>query len=140
MPWSAGYAFANEAMERIVTSELAETQTPLQVVSFGLWGQVGRPAVLNTNSHLQSVGLHDGENLPEEGVRRLVEALTLDPGVQRLCIYGRSIKYPTWELLRPKAIVPGHQHKKEHEQHQEPEEEFIARCRLTLGRDRYLHD
>ena len=140
MPWSAGYAFANEAMERIVTSELAETQTPLQIVSFGLWGQVGRPAVLNTNSHLLSVGLHDGEIPPEEGVRRLVEALTLDPGVQRLCIYGRSVGYPTWELLRPKAVVPGQLRFIERVLHLEPEVEIIARCRLTLGRDRYLHD
>jgi enediyne polyketide synthase len=140
MPWSAGYAFANEVMERIVTSELAETQTPLQMVSFGLWGQVGRPAVLNTNSHLLSVGLHDGEIPPEEGVRRLVEALTLDPGVQRLCIYGRSVGYPTWGQLRPKAVAPAHLRFIERVLHLEPEVEIIARCRLNLGRDRYLHD
>jgi enediyne polyketide synthase len=140
MPWSAGYAFANEAMERIVTAELVGTSIPLQIVSFGLWGQVGRPAVLNTNSHLLSVGLHDGEIAPDEGVRRLVEAVTLDPGTQRLCIYGRSVGYPTWSPLRPKSLIPANLRFIERVLHHEPEVELIARCRLTLERDRYLHD
>jgi enediyne polyketide synthase len=140
MPWSAGYAFANEAMERILAAELADPPTPLQIVSFGLWGQVGRPAVLKTNDHLLSVGLHDGEIAPEEGVRRLVEALTLDPGTQRLCIYGRSVGYPTWGQLRPTPFIPANLRFIERILHVEPDVELIARCRLTGERDRYLQD
>jgi acyl transferase domain-containing protein/NAD(P)-dependent dehydrogenase (short-subunit alcohol dehydrogenase family) len=140
MPWSAGYAFANETMERIVTAELAGAPIPVQIVSFGMWGQVGRPAVLKTNDHLLSVGLHDGEIPPEEGVRRLVEVLTLDPGAVRLCIYGRSVGYPTWRQLRPKPLIPANLRFIERVLHLEPEVELIARCRLTLERDCYLHD
>lgn len=140
MPWSAGYAFANETMERILAAELADQPIPLQIVSFGLWGQVGRPAVLKTNDHLLSVGLHDGEIPPEEGVRRLVEAFTLDPGTRRLCIYGRSVGYPTWGQLRPDRLIPTNLRFIERVLHVEPEVELIARCRLTLERDRYLQD
>jgi acyl-CoA thioesterase FadM/acyl carrier protein/NADP-dependent 3-hydroxy acid dehydrogenase YdfG len=139
MPWSAGYAFANEAMERVVETAALAHSMPLQIVSFGLWGHVGRPAVLKTNDHLLSVGLHDGEIPPEEGVRRFVEAFTFDPGTQRLCIYGRSAGYPTWDHLRPKPAIPANLRFIERVLHHEPDVELIARCRLTLERDRYLH-
>ncbi|MEQ8825375.1 MAG: SDR family NAD(P)-dependent oxidoreductase [Filomicrobium sp.] len=141
MPWSAGYGFANELMERIVQTAAASSQPiPLQIVSFGLWGQVGRPSVLKTNDHLLSVGLHDGEIPPEEGVRRFVEAFVFDPGVQRLCIYGRSVGYPTWDQLRPEPKVPANLRFVERVLHVEPDVELIARCRLTVDRDLYLHD
>lgn len=141
MPWSSGYAFANEVMERVVqTCAVAEAQMPLQIVSFGLWGNVGRPAVLKTNDHLLSVGLHDGEIPPEEGVRRFVEAFMFDPGVQRLCVYGRSVGYATWGQLRPEPAIPTNLRFIERVLHVEPEVELVARCRLTLQRDRFLHD
>jgi enediyne polyketide synthase len=141
MPWSAGYAFANEVMERIVqAAALAGSPMPLQILSFGLWGHVGRPAILKTNDHLLSVGLHDGEIPPEEGVRRFVEAFMLDPGVRRLCIYGRSVGYAPWDQLRLKPVVPAGLRFVERVLHIEPGVELVARCRLTLQRDRYLHD
>lgn len=141
MPWSAGYAFANELMERVVQHAATMSPTlPLQIISFGLWGEVGRPAVLKTNDHLLSVGLHDGEIPPDEGVRRLVEVLTLDPGVARLCIYGRSVGYPTWDQLRALPPVPRNLRFIERVLHFEPDVELIARCHLSLRRDRYLHD
>lgn len=141
MPWSAGYAFANEVMERVVqAAAMADSPIPLQIVSFGLWGNVGRPAVLKTNDHLLSVGLHDGEIPPEEGVRRFVEAFVFDPGVKRLCIYGRSVGYATWDQLRPEPAIPTNLRFIERILHVEPEVELVARCRLTLQRDRYLHD
>lgn len=140
MPWSAGYGFANELMERIVQNAAAHSSLPLQILSFGLWGNVGRPAVLKTNDHLLSVGLHDGEIPPEEGVRRCVEAFLLDPGVQRLCVYGRSVGYAPWDMLRPRPAVPANLRFIEQVLHMEPDVELIARCHLTLQRDRYLHD
>ncbi len=141
MPWSSGYAFANEVMERIVqNAAVADPPIPLQIVSFGLWGNVGRPAVLKTNDHLLSVGLHDGEIPPEEGVRRFVEAFMSDPGVQRLCVYGRSVGYATWDQLRPKPVIPANLRFIERVLHVEPDVELVARCRLTLQRDQYLHD
>ncbi|MEP7247990.1 MAG: polyketide synthase dehydratase domain-containing protein, partial [Gammaproteobacteria bacterium] len=141
MPWSAGYAFANEVMERILLAAAAADESfPLQIVSFGLWGQVGRPAVLKTNDHLLSVGLHDGEIPPEEGVRRFVQVFMSDAGTPRVCIYGRSVGYATWDQLRPVAAIPAGLRFIERVSHLEPEVELIARCRLTLERDRYLHD
>jgi len=140
MPWSSGYAFANELMERIVqNAAVADLPIPLQIVSFGLWGNVGRPAVLKTNDHLLSVGLHDGEIPPEEGVRRFVEMFMLDPGVRRLCIYGRSVGYATWDQLRPKPTIPANLRFIERVIHVEPDVELIARCHLTLQQDQYLH-
>ncbi len=142
MPWSAGYSFANEAMERIVQTYAASSDQPipLQIVSYGLWGAVGRPADLKTNDHLLSVGLHDGEIPPEEGVRRLVDVFRFDPGVQRVCIYGRSVGYGPWDALRPKQSVPSDLRFIENVAHLEPEVELVARCHLTLQRDQYLHD
>ncbi len=141
MPWSAGYAFANEAMERVLQARAgADAAFPLQIVSFGLWGQLGRPAVLKTNDHLLSVGLHDGEIPPEEGMRRFVEVFVSDPGTPRVCIYGRSVGYGTWDQLRPVPAMPAGLRFIERVSHFEPEIELIARCRLTLQRDRYLHD
>jgi len=141
MPWSSGYAFANEVMERVVqTLAHMEPSIPLQILSYGLWGQVGRPAVLKTNEHLLGVGLHDGEIPPEEGVRRCVEAFLYDSSSERLCIYGRSVGYGPWNQLRPE-----HRHDKylrfvERVAHFEPDVELIARCHLNLERDLYLHD
>ena len=141
MPWSSGYAFANETMERIVqAAAVADPSVPFQIVSFGLWGNIGRPAVLKTNDHLLSVGLHDGEIPPEEGVRRFVEVFMLDAGAQRLCIYGRSVGYATWDVLRPNPSIPANLRFIDRVLHVEPGVELIARCRLTLQRDRYLHD
>jgi acyl transferase domain-containing protein/acyl-CoA thioesterase FadM len=157
MPWSAGYAFANEVMERVLQARAgADATFPLQIVSFGLWGQVGRPAALKTNDHLLSVGLHDGEIPPEEGVRRFVEAFVSDTGERssvrsgerssersgtpRICIYGRSVGYGTWDQLRPVPTIPPGLRFIERVSHFEPEVELIARFRLTLERDLYLHD
>jgi acyl transferase domain-containing protein/acyl-CoA thioesterase FadM len=141
MPWSAGYSFANETMERVVQAAASVgSPMPLQIISFGLWGEVGASANLKTNNHLLTVGLHDGEIPPEEGVRRFVEALTLDPGAQRLCIYGRSVGYGPWDQLRPAPAIPRNLRFIERVLHVEPEVELIARCRLTLQRDKYLHD
>ncbi len=141
MPWSAGYGFANEAMERVVQKFAASDQPiPLQIVSYGLWGAVGRPADLKTNDHLLSVGLHDGEIPPEEGVRRLLEVFKSDPGTQRLCIYGRSVGYGPWDALRPEQSLPSNLRFIERIDHLEPDVELIARCHLTLERDQYLHD
>ncbi len=79
-------------------------------------------------------------SLPEEGVRRFVEAFTSDTGTSRICLYGRSVGYATWDQLRPVAAIPEGLRFIEQVSHIEPEVELIARCRLTLERDRYLQD
>lgn len=141
MPWSSGYGFANEVMERVLRAYGArQAGLPLQIVSFGLWGEVGRPAVLNTNQHLLSVGLHDGEIAPEVGVRCFVDAFVRDPAVQRLCVYGRSVGYGPWEQLRSVPAVPHALRFVERVLHLEPGVELIGRCRLNLTDDLYLLD
>lgn len=141
MPWSSGYGFANEVMERVLRAYGAEQAgLPLQIVSFGLWGEVGRPAVLNTNHHLLSVGLHDGEIAPEVGVRQFVDICMRDPGAQRLCVYGRSVGYGPWEQLRSAPPVPRALRFVERVLHLEPGVELIGRCRLSLADDLYLLD
>jgi enediyne polyketide synthase len=140
MPWSAGYAFANETMERVTQAAATQAALPLQIISFGLWGSVGRPATLKTNEHLLSVGLHDGEIPPEEGVARFMRAFLSNPGSRRLGIYGRSVGYTPWDLLRPAPVMTPGLRFVEKVVYLEPQVELIARCRLSLQRDRYLHD
>ncbi len=86
--------------------------------------------MLKTNDHLLSVGLHDGEIPPEEGVRRFVEAFVSDPG-HAAPVHLRPVGW----LRALGSITPDGQRSVglrfvEQVSHLEPDVEIIARCRL----------
>jgi enediyne polyketide synthase len=137
MPGNAWYGFANEGLD-LALRRFAEEHPETAVLSlaYSIWGDVGMGARMGSASHLGRMGIAP---IPtDEGVRRFVDLVQLDPGTPLAVVAARLRGLDTWRP-EPRAKPVSDRFVEEVLQ-VEPGVEAVARARLTTVDDPYLED
>jgi enediyne polyketide synthase len=141
MPGSAAYALANEALEILVRRfGAAHASTATLCIAWSMWGEVGEAARLGSARQLQRLGLVLEEMDPTECAARFVQLMVCDPGTRHVLVTGRTLGFDTWPLLHTVPPTAAAGRFVDEIRYLEPGVELVTRTRITLERDRYLHD